>query len=235
MLSNPQGKPGVVGNYVSQPREVFYSGSQFAQYWAPPVTVDGTASDNPLNYPYDWLLWAGTLMGKIAATGKFANSVMGLSGAAVAAGATTLSTDLNTAREIIRRIGASGAFKLTGPPAGGGAVATSLVSYTAVNTATGAITIAAAPAACVAGALIQPGDGSETIFSILCETDGLQIVDQLHVNRVDVFTARLLAGGGTINSGMIVNYPSDPSLRAWIKAALRANVPGITFSDDVTG
>jgi len=235
MLSIPQGKPGVVGNYVSQPREVFYSGSEFAQYWAPPVTVDGTASDNPLNYPYDWLLWAGTLMGKVAATGKFANSVLGLTTAALAAAGTSVTTDLNTAREIVRRIGASGTFKLTGPPAASGTVATSVITYSAVNLATGVITITAATAAVIAGALIQPTDGSETIFSLLCETDGLQIVDQLHVNRVDVFTGRLLAGGGTINTGMIVNYPSDASLKTWIKWQLRAKVPGITFSDDVTG
>ena len=32
MFSNPQGKPGVVGNYDSQPREVFYSGREFASF-----------------------------------------------------------------------------------------------------------------------------------------------------------------------------------------------------------
>ncbi len=115
MFSNPQGKPGVVGNYVSQPREVFYSGREFAQFWAPPLTVDGTLSDNPQNYPYDWLLFAGTLMGRVTATGKYATSVLGQTTVAYTASATSLTTDLNTAREITRRIGASGTFKVTGP------------------------------------------------------------------------------------------------------------------------
>src|SRR5580698_869560 len=133
MFSVPQGKPGVVGNYDSQPREVFYSGREFAQFWAPPVTVDGTNSSNPLNAPYIWLLWAGTAMGRVTATGKYANSIVGLTGAAIASGATSITTDINTAAEIVRRIGATGTFKLTGPPATAGTVATQVITYSAVN------------------------------------------------------------------------------------------------------
>jgi hypothetical protein len=235
MFSNPQGKPGVVGNYDSQPREVFYSGRQFAQFWAPPVTVDGTNSSNPLNTPYTWLLWAGTPMGRITATAKYANSILGLSTVAAASAATSVTTDVNTAAEIVRRIGASGTFKLTGPPATAGIVATQVVTFSAVNTTTGVITCTALSAAAVSGSLIQPTDGSETIITLLCEVDGLQIVDQTHTNRVDVFCGTLLAGGGTINTGMIVDYPSDPSLKAYVKAALRTTCPGVTFLDDITG
>jgi hypothetical protein len=235
MFSNPQGKPGVVGNYDSQPREVFYSGREFAQFWAPPVTIDGTNSSNPLNAPYVWLLWAGTLMGQITATSKYANSVIGLTGAAAASAATSISTDVNTAVEIVRRIGASGTFKLTGPPATGGTVATQVVTYSAVNTTTGVITCTALSAAAVSGSFIQPTDGSESIVTLLCEVDGLQIVDQTYTNRVDVFCGTLLAGGGTINTGMIVNYPSDPSLQEYVKTALRTRSPGVTFLDDIVG
>ncbi len=235
MFSNPQGKPGVVGNYDSQPREVFYSGREFAQFWPPPVTIDGTNSSNPLNAPYVWLLWAGTLMGQITATSKYANSVIGLTGAAAASAATSVSTDVNTAAEIVRRIGASGTFKLTGPPAAGGTVATQVVTYSAVNTTTGVITCTALSAAAVSGSFIQPTDGSESIVTLLCEVDGLQIVDQTHTNRVDVFCGTLLAGGGTINTGMIVNYPSDPSLQEYVKTAIRTRSPGVTFLDDIVG
>jgi hypothetical protein len=235
MLSIPQGKAGVVGNFISQPREVFYSGRQFAQFWAPPVTVDGTNSSNPLNAPYTWLLWAGQLLGRVTATGKYANSVLGLSTAAAAASATSITTDVNTAAEIVRRIGASGTFKLTGPPAAAGTVATQVVTYSAVNLSTGVITCSALSAAAISGSLIQPTDGSETILTLLCETNGLQIVDQTHTNRVDVFCGTLLAGGGTINTGMIVDYPTDSSLKAYVKAALRTTCPGVTFLDDITG
>src|ERR1700691_432571 len=112
MLSNPTGKPGVVGYYTSQPRDVFYSGRPHANFWAPPVTIDGTNSSNPLNAPYVWLLWAGQLFGRITATGKFANSVLGLTASATASGATSIATDVNTAAEIVRRIGATGTFEL---------------------------------------------------------------------------------------------------------------------------
>jgi len=235
MFSNPQGKPGVVGYYDSQPREVFYSGREFAQFWAPPVTIDGTNSSNPLNSPYTWLLWAGTPMGRITATAKYANSILGLSSAAATSGATSITTDVNTAAEIVRRIGASGTFKLTGPPTPGGTVAVQVVTYSAVNTTTGVITCTALSAAAVTASLIQPTDGSETILTLLCETNGLQIVDQTHTNRVDVFCGTLLAGGGTINTGMIVNYPSDSSLKTYVKSALKAMCPGVTFLDDITG
>ena len=235
MFSNPQGKPGVVGNYDSQPREVFYSGREFAQFWAPPVTIDGTNSSNPLNSPYTWLLWAGTPMGRITATGKYANSILGLTAAAVASGATSITTDVNTAAEIVRRIGATGTFKLTGPPAASGTVAVQVVTYSAVNTTTGVVTCTALSAAAVSLSLIQPTDGSETIITLLCETDGLKIVDQTYTNRVDVFYGTLLAGGGTINTGMIVNCPSDPSLKSYVKSSLRTTCPGVTFLDDITG
>lgn len=235
MFSTPQGKPGVVGFYNSQPREVFYSGRQFAQFWAPPVTVDGTNSSNPLNAPFTWLLFAGTFMGRITATGKYANSVLGLTGAAVASGATSITTDVNTAAEIVRRIGATGTFKLTGPPAASGVVATQVVTYSAVNTSTGVITCTATSAAAVTASLIQPTDGSESIITLLCETDGLKIIDLTYTNRVDVFCGTLLAGGGTINTGMIVNYPADPSLKTFVKSSLRATCPGVTFLDDITG
>jgi hypothetical protein len=235
MFSIPQGKPGSVGFFVSQPREVFFSGREFAQFWAPPVTVDGTNSGNPSNAPYTWLLWAGQLMGRITATGKYANSVIGLTGAAMASAATSISTDVNTAAEIVRRIGASGTFKLTGPPAASGTVATQVVTYSAVNLTTGVITVTATSAAAVTASLIQPTDGSEAIITLLCETDGLQVIDQTHTNRVDVFCGRLLAGGGTINTGMIVNYPADPSLKTFVKSALRTYCPGVTFLDDITG
>jgi hypothetical protein len=109
------------------------------------------------------------------------------------------------------------------------------VTYSAVNTSTGVITCTATSAAAVTASLIQPTDGSQAIITLLCETDGLQIVDQTYTNRVDVFCGTLLAGGGTINTGMVVNYPADPSLKAWVKSALRTYCPGITFLDDITG
>ncbi len=235
MFSVPNGKPGMLSTYTATPREIFSANRQFAQFIAAPVTIDGTLSGNALNAPYTWLLYAGTLLGKVTATGKYANSIIGLTSAAYAHGGgsnTTITTDVNTAAEIVRRIGASGTFKLTGPPTSGGTVATQVVTYSAVNTSTGAITITALSADAVSGSLIQPTDGSETIVTLLCDAWGTKVVDQLNSTRVDVFDSQLLAAGGTINTKVIVNYPSDTSLIASIKMALKQTCPGVNFSDD---
>jgi hypothetical protein len=235
MFDVPNGKPGVVGNYTATPREVFYSGRARAQFVAEPVTVDGTLTSCPFNAPYVFQILAGTLMGRVTATKKFANSVLGLSSQALTATATTLQTDVNTAAEIVRRLGTSGTLKLTAPPAAGGTVVTQAVTYSAVNLSTGAVTITATGTAAVSGALIQPADGSETILTLVCDVYGIKVTDQINVNRVDVFDPQLLLAGGTINSQMIVNYPADPSLTAYVKQAIKAFAGGVTFSDDVTG
>jgi hypothetical protein len=235
MFNVPNGKPGVLLNLTAQPREVFYSGREFAQWVAEPITVDGTLTSCPFNAPYIFQILAGTLMGRVTATKKYANSVLGLTSSATASGATTVQTDVNTAAEIVRRIGSTGTFKLTGPPAAAGAVATQVVTYTAVNTGTGAITCSATSAAAVSASLIQPTDGSDAILTMVADLYGIKVTDQTNVNRVDVYDPRLLLGGGTINSQMIVNYPSDPSLQAYVKTAVRSFAGKVTFSDDITG
>jgi hypothetical protein len=235
MFNVPNGKPGVLLNLTATPREVFYSGRDRAQFVAAPVTIDGTLTSCPSNAPYIFQILAGTLLGRVTATKKYASSVLGQSTSATAGSATTVQTDVNTAAEIVRRIGASGTFKLTGPPAASGTVATQVVTYTAVNTSTGAITCSATSAAAVSGSLIQPTDGSETILTLVTDLYGIKVTDQTNVNRVDVFDPRLLLGGGTINSQLIVNYPSDSSLQAYVKAAIKAFSSNVTFSDDITG
>jgi hypothetical protein len=235
MFSVPNGKPGVLQTYLAVPRELFSANKQFAQFVASPATIDGTLSSNPLNAPYTWMLYAGTAMGRVTATGKYANSILGTTTATYAhAGGTptVLTTDVNTAAEIVRRLGTSGTLKLTAPPAAGGTVATQVATYSAVNLTTGAITITALSADAITGAFIQPVDGSETIVTLLCDTWGKKVSDQLNSTRVDVFESQLLAAGGTINTAVIVNYPTDTSLKAWVKAAIKAACPGTNFSDD---
>ena len=235
MFSVPNGKPGVQTTYSAIPREVFLANRQFAQFVAQPVTIDGTLSSNPSNAPFTWLLFAGTAMGRVTATGKYANSIIGSITAAYAhsgGSSTTLTTDVNTAAEIVRRIGTAGTFKLTGPPTSGGALTTQAVTYSAVNLTTGAITITATSADAISGSYIQPTDGSEVIVTLICDPYGTKVVDQLNTTRVDVFDARLLAAGGTINTACVMNYPTDTSLKAWFKAAIKTTCPAVNFSDD---
>jgi hypothetical protein len=233
MFSVPTGKPGVLTSYTAVPREVFSANRQFAQFVASPATIDGTASGNPLNAPTTGVLFGGTLMGRITATGKYANSIIGAITSAYAhSGGTTIQTDVNTAAEIVRRIGATGTFKLTGPPTAGGTVATQVITYSAVNVTTGAITVTAGSADAVVGSFLQPTDGSETIVTMLCDAWGVRVIDPISGLRVDVLEPKLLAAGGTINVGSILNYPADVSMKAWVKVEIRAVCPAVNFSDD---
>ncbi len=236
-FSIPTGKPGVQSTYTASPRNIFLANPQFAQYLPGPITVDGNLASNPLNAPYTWLLWAGTAMGRIAATGKYRNSIIGFCTGAVATADTTLTSDAGTVAEIARLItftGGSVALKITGPAAAGGTVNTR--SLTASSAAGTTITLSAAVGganAFISGSLITPADGSETPTTLLCDTYGLQIADRLHAARTDVYDARLLSAGPIINTGMLVNYPGDPALRTYVKTALRAAMIGVQFSDDV--
>ncbi len=360
MLSYSGAKPGVGTLITNQPRDIFWANRSRAQFIAAPATIDGTLSSNPTNAPYQFYLYAGTLLGRVTATRKYTNAVLGLTTTPQGGGQTTLNTDVNTAAELLRRVGATGTFTLTGPNVASGVVRSKTATYSAINTTTGAITITALATAAVSavnqvnslvtvdstgsgtftltiegittaaitynstvatlitninnalnatfgtsaivasgaslaaliltfsgtgfsgrpvgtvqatlltgatgftmngsgtvgtpstspvttagvtavaadegefvtGSLIQPTDGSQTILTLICDIDGIKVADGTNVTRVDAFDPQLLAAGGTINVGLIVNYPPDPSLQAYVKAAIRAFCGGVTFSDD---
>lgn len=152
MAGVPIGKPGMLTTYVSQPRDIFFGNGELASFIPVPITVDGTLTSNPSNSPYTWDIFSGTVMGQVTATRKFTNAILGLTSGALGGGQTTLNTDANTATEIVRRIGTSGTFTLTGGPTTNGAasaVRSKTITYSAVNTSTGAITITADAAGAV--------------------------------------------------------------------------------------
>jgi hypothetical protein len=238
MLANPPlyAKPGVFDTFTSIPREVFYGNRQFAQFWPYPAIVDSTYSRNPLNTPYVWNLWGGMLMGKITTSGKWRPSVVGLLTAAATSGGSTFTTDVNTATEIQRLLTLAGgniSLNLTGPASAStlaASTAVTAVTVTAANLTTGVITVSGTVGAnVISGSLIQPADGSQTIKSVQCVKNGLQIVDSVFTTYVDIYCPELLAGGGTLNTGMLVNYPVDPGLRLYVQAALVAATSGVTF------
>jgi hypothetical protein len=153
-FSVPTGTPGVQPTtYTTTPRDIFWGQPQMAQYLAFPSVIDGSNSYNALNQPYNWLLWAGTLMGIITSSGKYAPSILGLTSQGVGGSQTTLYTDPNTAQCIVLRadLGTSGTMTITGPPYPSGPVRIQTVTYSNVNTSTGAITITALNNAAVAG------------------------------------------------------------------------------------
>lgn len=103
--------------------------------------ITAAKSRDPSNTGYLSSLRAGLLMGMITATGQYAPSVLGLSGDAVASADTSM-TNVPAAvvTELVRRVGSSGTFKLTGPPTAAGTVRTLTVTYSAASGTTITIT-----------------------------------------------------------------------------------------------
>lgn len=241
---NPQGQPQVYGPYISQPREVFYSGREFAQFASPPLVIDGTNSRNPLNATsptntnYSWLLWAGMLFGRETSTNFWRPSVIGLTTGALTTGSTSIASDVNTVAEVARLLTNAGGnvnFTITGPPTAS-TVASSTASVTVTVTAASGTTITLSTTigtAFISGSFIQPADGSQTIRYILADDQGVAVVDDFF-NSINCQTDRMATGGGMINTGMLVNYPTDPGMKLYVKAALRAYGTGFSFLDDVS-
>lgn len=243
-VANPQAQPGIQGPFISQPRQIFYSGVEFAQYIAPPIVIDGFLSSNTANIgtpggpgDYRWLLWAGQLFGRETSTNYYRNSILGLTTGALVSGSTSIQTDAGTASEVARLIsytGGSITLNITGPPSASTTVAATVSTVVTATAATGTtITISGTVGASViSGALIQPNDGSQNILFVLAEDQGVRIQDQLQ-NRYNAQTSRMACGGGTINTGYLVWYPTDVGLELYIKSKLQTNAPSLTFLDNI--
>ena len=197
------------------------------------IVIDGANARDPLNTGYVTTLRAGTLMGKITASGKWAPSIVGRSTVAYVDNDLTITVSLATATELIRRLGGTtGSLKLSGPPGASGVVAATAVTATNItlNGAASTITTADLNLAKVTDSLIQVVDGSETIRGILGNEEGLRMTD-IDGNNLDVVCDQLIVGG-MIDTSQIINLPADASTVAWIKAALRAVGYGFYFDDD---
>ncbi len=222
------GNPGVYTRSATDPRNILTTLDSAS--WLPSsLILSGTASRDTGSTPVD-LLRAGLLVGKITATGKYANSIIGLTQADAASGATSLTVTAAAAAEIVRRIGATGTFKLVGPPTAGGTVASQTVTYSAVNTTTGVITCTATSAAYVTGSLVMPLDGSETVRTVLAEEYGLCVVDTSG-NNVDQPLPRFLRGGDLIAANVVNLTEGDAAVQSWLKTQLKA-VGLFTFDND---
>jgi len=195
--------------------------------------ITGDYSRDPLNTGDVDVLRAGLVMGKRTADEKYAPSIIGvLTEAYDADGSskTTMTVSAATATEIVRRIGSSGSFNVTGPPSAGGTVVTEEITFSAVDTSTGAVTITAASADFISGSFVQPTDGSETPLCLIDGGYGIKVTDQ-DDDDIDVrFSAMLI--GGIVDASQIVNYPSDSSLKTWLKTTKLNAVCQFVYDDD---
>lgn len=165
MSRNPNALPGVGSDRTASYRNILTSAERLA-YKPAGVIVNGSLSRDPGNTGDIDVLRAGLLLGKITTGGKYAPAIIGVLGDAYDGAATQMNV-LNTpeATELVRRLGSSGTFKLTGPPAASGTVRTETITYSAVGTGTGGdeVQTFVADAASTAGSytiLLQKADGT---------------------------------------------------------------------------
>lgn len=186
--------------------------------------IDGSKARDPLNTGDLDVLRAGLLMGKITTGGKYAPSMMGLSNAAYSAGGTTLTLTATAVTEINRRIGASGTFRIVGPPAAAGIIAEEVVTYSALPTATTA-TITALVNSYMSGSFIMANDGSENILTVIPDGYGIKVTDTDGTTNLDVPFAQMPIAGVLISANIIF-WPSDASLREWIVSEMSKHGQG---------
>jgi hypothetical protein len=182
--------------------------------------IDGAKARDPGNSPDTRTLRPGLLMGRVTASGKYANSTIGLTQAAILANATSLTLTAAAALELQRRVGATGNLVLIGPPTASGTVASQTVAYSAINTTTGVVTTSAIPAAVVTASRVAQGDGSEIPLTLIGDGYGLRLAE----TGDDEFPR--LPISGFIDEARIIDWPADPAARAALRSQLSSNAGG---------
>lgn len=139
------GRPGVGPMVTLRHGYVMRAGP--TAFWPGGGLIDTAKSRDLSNTLAPLLLNAGKLMGKIDATGYWANSIIGVTQAAILGSGTTLSLTAAAATELVRRQGGtSGTFSLVGPPVANATARRKLVTFSNVNTSTGDVTVTAVAA-----------------------------------------------------------------------------------------
>lgn len=231
-MSLPGLVPGMprVGTRVNAAhRIVFRQGTMVADLAGGKIISGATSRDAGNTGDLD-VLRPGKLMGKITSTSEYAPSILGVTTGTHTAGGTTLTVGAATLTELVRRVGASGTFRIIGPPTANGIVAEEAVTYSAAATTT--ITITAITNDYISGAFIVPDDGSEDILTIIPDGWGVKVTDVDNSTSLDVpFSPFPL--GGILTSSLIIDWPSDTSLRTWLMGQMARQGAGKFIFDHV--
>lgn len=133
------GMPGVSSERLASFKRVFRG---YAEEWlAGGKQIDGTYSRDPSNTGNVNVLLPGLVMGKRTSGGAYAPSIYGLTNGALTSAGTSLTlASAAISTEIIRRVGSTGTFKLTGPPTASGTVRTLTATYSLISGTTATIT-----------------------------------------------------------------------------------------------
>ncbi len=226
------GMPRIGSLKATSPRIIFRDGQVMWELSGGKV-IDGSKSRDPDNVSAEYVLRPGLVMGKITSSGKYAPSILGTLNAAYTAGGTTLTVLARVVTEILRRIGSSGTLTIVGPPTAAGVVNRETVTFSAA--AGTSITITALINSYVAGSYIMGADGSQAPVTLIPEKNagtGMVVVDSDLTTNLDT-PFDWFPIGGVIISANIINYPSDASLKTWLKTQL-STIPGGKFAFDDT-
>lgn len=210
------GRPGIGTAKVAQRRNVSRNGA--LDYYPGGGAIKGTKARDPGNSAYSTLaLRPGLVMGKITSSGLYANSILGLTNGALAGNGTTLAVSVAAATELVRRVGTTGTFKLTGPPVASGTVRTLTATYSAVDTSTGDITITALGVSDV-WTLTAPAGQDGGMYQIEVTTgkgtsaESVQVTAALAANANTATVDAALEALTNVGTGGVAAVYSDPTL-----------------------
>lgn len=211
------GLPGVRAAKTAVHKRVFRGG------YVPDILpqgrlVNGTKSRDTSNSVDVTVLQPGLLMGIVSASADYAPSILGVTTGAVVGGTTTtITAAAAVVTELVRRIGSTGTFKLTGPPTAGGITVTETVTYSAASSTN--ITVTAPTNNFISGSFIQPSDGSETPITFIPDGYGIPVAEFDGTVLAQVQFPELPVTG-VVEESQLIFWPSDSSLRRWIVARL---------------
>lgn len=188
--------------------------------------IDGASRDYG-NSDNLYLLRPGLLMGRVTASKKWKPSVIAVTQGAYTSGGTSLTLTAAGATELVRRNGASGTFVLKSAATAGGTLTSTTVTYSAVNTTTGVVTITDIGANRITGSVVTAADGSEVPLTVIPDGYGIEVP----TSAADVDFPQILTEAD-LDVSKIIDYPADATLKAWVKAALRTGGGAWIFSDD---
>lgn len=224
LSQNLTGLPGVGSTKTSGDRRVFMS-SENGGYLPGGRIIKGSASRDPGNTGDVDVLRAGLLMGKITSGGLYAPAILGVSTEAITGASTTITVSAAVATEIVRRIGATGTFKFTGPPTASGTVRTVTVTYSAVNTTTGAITVTAIGVADV-WTLTAPAGQDAGMYQLEVTTgkgtsaEVTAVTAALAANAITATVDAALEALPNVGAAGVAAVYSDPTLTLTFASAL---------------
>lgn len=221
------GMPGVGTTRTATPRRVFRQ--YMTEFLTGTHLIQGAQSRDPGNTGNIDVLRPGLLMGKITAStfgtvGMYAPSIIGVLQSAYTSGGTELTVTAAQATELARICGQAGTSEIVaiGPPSAAGTVAVTNVTHSAIDTATGILTVSSLGANKIAGTYLAINDGRYSPVAMITEIGdpaGIKVTD-VDGNSINDDTWKLPVKGIIDSSQLLPDWPSDTSLQAWIVSAL---------------